>query len=134
MSHSYPVVHFEMPFDDADRMATFYSSAFGWNTQQFGPEMGNYVTAATAGSDEYGRPTQVGAINGGFFPRGEDAWAQGPSVVVGVDDIHAVIAKVTEAGGQVIGDPIEIPGVGLYVPFIDTEGNRASILQPAPRG
>jgi predicted enzyme related to lactoylglutathione lyase len=28
---------------------------------------------------------------------------------------------------------MQIPGVGRYVSFIDTEGNRASMLQPMPR-
>jgi predicted enzyme related to lactoylglutathione lyase len=28
---------------------------------------------------------------------------------------------------------MEIPGVGHYVSFIDTEGNRVSMLQPIPR-
>ena len=28
------VVHFEMPYDDRDRMAKFYASAFGWHTQK----------------------------------------------------------------------------------------------------
>jgi len=36
-------------------------------------------------------------------------------------------------GGRVLGEPMEIPGVGLYVSFDDTEGNRMSILQPVPR-
>jgi predicted enzyme related to lactoylglutathione lyase len=45
------------------------------------------------------------------------------------------LKKVTEAGGKVLGgqkpgEPDEIPGVGLYASFIDTEGNRVSILQP----
>jgi len=38
--------------------------------------------------------------------------------------------KIEKAGGKVPGEPMEIPGTGLYVSFIDTEGNRASILQP----
>jgi len=28
---------------------------------------------------------------------------------------------------------MKIPGVGQYVAFLDTEGNRASMLQPKPR-
>jgi predicted enzyme related to lactoylglutathione lyase len=31
----------------------------------------------------------------------------------------------------VLGEPMEIPGVGRYVSFIDPEGNRVSLLQPA---
>ena len=41
--------------------------------------------------------------------------------------------KVAEAGGKVLGEPMEIPGVGQYVSFFDTEGNRVSMLQPIPR-
>ncbi|MGZ5819707.1 MAG: hypothetical protein ACXWJD_13295, partial [Burkholderiaceae bacterium] len=46
-----PVVHFEMPYEDSDRMAQFYESAFGWKTQRLGQEMGNYVVVTTAISD-----------------------------------------------------------------------------------
>jgi predicted enzyme related to lactoylglutathione lyase len=59
--------------------------------------------------------------------------AQYPAVVIAVDDIRGAMRKVKDAGGNVIGDPMEIPGVGQYVSFFDTEGNRASILQPLPR-
>ena len=45
------VVHFEMPYGNRDRMAKFYESAFGWQTQKLGEEMGNYVLATTAESD-----------------------------------------------------------------------------------
>ena len=38
--------------------------------------------------------------------------------------------KVTEAGGKVLGEPMEIPGYGLYVSFFDSEGNRVSMMQP----
>jgi hypothetical protein len=44
------------------------------------------------------------------------------------------MAKVKGGGGQVLGEPMEIPGVGQYVSFTDTEGNRVGMLQPAPRG
>jgi uncharacterized protein len=63
-----PVVHFEMPYDDRERMAKFYGLAFGWQTQMFGEEMGNYVLATTTESDERG-PKSPGTINGGFFPK-----------------------------------------------------------------
>jgi uncharacterized protein len=53
--------------------------------------------------------------------------------VIAVDDIRAAMKKVAGAGGNVLGEPLEIPGVGLYVAFFDTEGNRASMLQPHPR-
>lgn len=126
-----PVVHFEMPAEDRNRMANFYTSVFGWKTQFYGEEMGNYVTVSTVETDEKGIPTVPGgAINGGFYPKREDMPAQYPSVVIAVNNIHESIKAINTSGGEVLGEPVEIPDVGLYVSFMDTEGNRVSILQP----
>ena len=125
-----PVVHFEMPAEDRKRMADFYTKVFGWKTQMLGPEMGNYVLATTTEVGKNGRPKNPGAINGGFFPKSEDKPVQYPSVVIAVEDIKKRMREVEKAGGKVLGQPMEIPGVGKYVSFMDTEGNRFSILQP----
>lgn len=138
MNKMNPVVHFEMPAEDKNRMAAFYTGAFGWQTVILGPEMGNYVVVSTTESDPddpSGRPLMPGAINGGFFDKTQDN--QHPSVVIAVDDIREAMRRVEEAGGKVLGgqtpgEPDEIPGIGLYVSFLDTEGNRVSMLQPAP--
>jgi uncharacterized protein len=127
-----PVVHFEMPYDNAERLAKFYQFAFGWQMQPMGEAMGNYVLATTTESDQKG-PKKPGAINGGFFPKKPDWPAQVPSVVIAVDDIKQTMKQVAKAGGQVLGEPMEIPGVGQYVSFTDTEGNRVSMLQPIRR-
>ena len=64
-SMSDPVVHFEMPYEDRDRMVRFYEKVFGWKAQKLGPEMGNYVLVTTAETDV--KPDAPrGAINGGF--------------------------------------------------------------------
>lgn len=128
-----PVVHFEMPYDDRARMAKFYQSAFGWQMQMLGDDMGHYVVATTTETGESG-PKRPGAINGGFYPRKADWPAQYPSVVIAVQDIRDAMKKVADAGGKVLGDPMEIPGVGQYVSFTDPEGNRVSMLQPVMRG
>lgn len=128
-----PVIHFEMPAEDRKRMAGFYTKVFGWKTQLLGEEMGNYVLATTTESDANGRPTKPGTINGGFFQKTDDKPSQYPSVVIYVEDIKEHMKKVEKAGGKVLGEPWDIPGVGLYVSFIDTEGNRVSMLQPTRR-
>ena len=124
-----PIVHFEMPYDNRQRMAKFYESAFGWQTRMLGEDMGNYVLAITTESDDNG-PKKPGAINGGLFPKKPDWPAQHPSIVIAVDDIKTSAKKIRDAGGTVLGEPMEIPGVGKYVSFTDTEGNRVSMLQP----
>jgi predicted enzyme related to lactoylglutathione lyase len=127
-----PVVHFEMPAEDRKRMATFYTKAFGWQTQMMGEDMGNYVLAkTTAEVDKTGRPKKGGIINGGFYTKSADMPAQYPSVVIAVENIKKSMTKVTKAGGKVIGEPMAIPGVGMYVSFFDTEGNRVSLMEPA---
>jgi uncharacterized protein len=123
-----------MPYEDSDRVAKFYAEAFGWRMDISGEEMGNYVLAETTASDGNGRPTIPGTINGGFFPRKPDWPAQYPSVVIAVDDIQAAIEKVEGAGGKMLGEAMEIPGVGKYVSFTDSEENRVSLLQPQMLG
>ena len=49
-----PVVHFEMPAEHKNRMADFYTKAFGWKTQMLGPEMNEYVLVTTTEPDENG--------------------------------------------------------------------------------
>jgi predicted enzyme related to lactoylglutathione lyase len=128
-----PVVHFEMPYDNRDRMAAFYRSVFGWEVQMLGEDMGNYVLATTCKpGHDVKAPADAprGAINGGFFARNPEWPAQVPSIVIAVDDIRAAMKRVNEAGGEVLGEPMEIPGIGQYVSFFDTEKNRVSMLQP----
>ena len=128
-----PVIHFEMPAEDRKRMSEFYTKTFGWQANQLGPEMGNYVVVMTTESNKNG-PKKPGAINGGFYQKTNDKPSQYPSVVIAVDDIKAHMKKVKGAGGKILGEPWDITGVGLYVSFLDTEGNRVGMLQPKPMG
>jgi len=125
-----PVVHFEMPAEDRKRMRKFYERTFGWKTEDLGSKMGDYVLVTTTETDESHRPKMPGMINGGFYPKKNDWPAQYPSVVIAVEDIEAAMKHVAEAGGQVLGEPMTIPGYGLYVSFFDTEGNRVSMMEP----
>jgi uncharacterized protein len=137
-----PVVHFEMGYNDKDRIRKFYEEVFGWETKQLGDEFGNYITADTTESDEKG-PLKAGGINGGFYQKTEDSLSHAPSFVVQVEDIKVSMKAVEEAGGKILGstdqsgkqsmEPQAIPGVGLWVSIMDTEGNRVSMLEPADK-
>ena len=139
MSKMNPVIHFEMPAENQKRMADFYTKTFGWKIQQLGAEMGNYMVVSTSETDEKTmRPKEAGMINGGFHQKSEDMGSAFPSVVIAVEDIRESMKKVADAGGKILGgdpkkpgEPGDIPGVGLYCSFIDTEGNRVSMLQPS---
>jgi len=127
------VVHFEMPAEDIKRMANFYSSVFGWKTQQMGEEMGNYVVASTTEAGEDGRPKTPGALNGGFYPKRAEDTNDCPSVVIATENLQQSMRKVVAAGGKLLGEPMDIPGVGSFISFFDTEGNRVRLLQPLMR-
>jgi len=128
------VIHFEMGANDTARMQKFYQTAFGWQTQQLGEEMGQYVLATTSETDANGMVKTPGTINGGFYKKTEDPTSHAPSVVIGVGNLNESMEKVVAAGGKLLGEPMEIPGVGMWVSFLDTEGNRVSMMQPNSRG
>lgn len=126
-----PVVHFEMPYENASRVSDFYKKAFGWEMQPQPAEYGGYVVAVTTEVDEKSqRPKEPGAINGGFYPKEKSANPY-PSFVIGVEDINQTLLSIKKAGGTVISEAAEIPQLGMWAVFIDTEGNKVSVLQPS---
>ena len=127
------VVHFEMPAKDKERVSKFYSNAFGWDMKVLGAEMGNYVLAGTTETDENNMVKTPGTINGGFYEYKDEPGFQYPSVVVAVDNLQESIEKVKTEGGEIVGEEMDIPGIGKFVSIKDTEGNRVGMLQPNPR-
>ncbi len=128
-----PVVFFELPAQDRKRMSDFYTHTFGWKTEQLGPAHGNYVVVTTTDTDVSGRPTMPGTINGGFFQKKNPDVESSPypCLVIAVEDIKMHMKRVEKSGGKILGEPWDIPGFGLYVSFLDTEGNRLSMMQPS---
>lgn len=117
-----PVIHFEFPVDDPDRARAFYETVFDWQTRPLGPEFGNFVLAFTADTDDSTRIPKVrGAINGGFSYRADPD--TGVRVTVLVDDLKASLEKIEDAGGTIVSQITELPGVGLFATFADPEGN-----------
>lgn len=96
--------------------------------QQMGPDMGEYVVVIT------GDATEPGGINGGIFttPPGATKELNAYSCVVGVENIDQSMDKVKAAGGELLGEKMDIPTVGTFVRCRDTEGNIFTMLQPLP--
>lgn len=126
----YPVIHFEIPAEDRNRVTDFYRKVFGWQAEMLGPDMNDYVLVSTTENDGNGMPKKPGAINGGIYKKSSEGSVHHPSLVIGVDDINTSIEQVNAAGGTVLGKPDHIPGVGAFVYFKDTEGNILGILEP----
>lgn len=122
-----PVIHFEIPANNTKSLQDFYGQAFGWQTTSLDPD-GNFVMAFTEETDGETRlPKKRGFINGGFFKKSGES--RGIKLTILVDDIKEAMKKVEAAGGKVLGEPFEMPGVGLFVDFEDPEGNVITLNQ-----
>jgi uncharacterized protein len=114
------VVHFEIPVDDVDRARGFYRTVFEWGLQPM--EDYDYTLALTTPIDEETQtPTDPGAINGGLRPR--TAETPTPRIVIHVDSIDESLKKIESEGGSVVSPRAEMPGMGAYAYFKDSEGN-----------
>src|SRR5262245_42740424 len=131
-NHMNRVVHFEIPADDLERAKNFYKENFGWKLNQFGPEMGNYVLVHTGPTDDQGMPQDKAFINGGIMPR--DPSARSPVIVISVDEADQTVEKVKNSGGKLVGEILDIPGVGRYARVQDPEGNVIGVIKPLMRG
>ena len=117
------VLHFEIPVDDRARAKEFYRSAFDWQLDDADMGGGNiYTTVITTPIDEQSRiPTEPGAINGGLMQRTPDTPV--PVITIGVAGIDDALKKVEAGGGSVVQPRTEIPNMGAFAYFKDSEGN-----------
>jgi uncharacterized protein len=113
------VVHFEVPFDDADRARGFYKEIFGWQLQEM-PEM-NYTLVMSGPSGDSG-PTETGFINGGMMAR-QGGPAQGPVIVIDVESIDATLERIRARGGSAVGEKMPVGETGFAAYAKDSEGN-----------
>jgi len=129
------VVHFEISYDELDRVKRFYSEVFGWAFQDLGEEMGGYVLVYPNGDVNEARSAD--GINGGMMRRSEPGATVGPPnafvCTISVDDVEAALMKVEEAGGEVEIPAGVVPGIGTLAYVRDTENNLVGILQALAR-
>ncbi len=121
------VVHFELPADDVERAQAFYREAFDWNMNSM-PGMG-YTMVGTSPTDESGRPTEPGTINGGMLAR--QAPITAPTITIGVEDIDATLNTIEKLGGRTALGKQPVGDMGFSAYFVDTEGNVVGLWQNA---
>jgi uncharacterized protein len=121
------VVHFEVPFDDADRARDFYKEVFDWQIQPM-PEM-NYNMVSTGPTSDQGMPSEPGFIGGGMMQR--QAPVNSPVITLAVDDIDATINAIEKHGGAAVGEKMAVGDMGFAAYFSDSEGNLMGLWQNA---
>ena len=114
--------HFEIPANDPDAVAKFYTNLFGWKITSWGdPSMGYWLI--DTGKEGPG-------INGGLLRRQHP---EQPCVnTIEVANLDASIAKALELGGQVAVPKMPIPTVGWLTYFKDVDGNIFGMMQTDP--
>ena len=121
------VVHFEVPFDDADRARGFYREVFDWQIQSM-PEMG-YNIVSTGPVGDQGMPTEPGYIGGGMLARQDPVST--PVITLQVDDIDATLTTVEKHGGTTVTGKTPVGDMGFSAYFTDSEGNLMGLWQTA---
>ncbi len=112
------IVHFEIPAADVDKMSKFYSDLFGWKfDKQSMPGM-DYWMIATGGQSD---------LAGGMYKKMDES--EKPRFYVQVDNIDDHTNRFKSAGGMVIVEKQEIPGMGWSVIGTDPEGNHLGLFQ-----
>jgi hypothetical protein len=114
---SAPVVHFEIPAEDIEKLSSFYTKLLGWKFAKASmpPEAPPYWLITT-------KPKQKDpGINGGMFKRMDST--QRTINYVMVTGIDQYAKKLEELGGKVVMPKQQVPQVGYFVVAMDPEGN-----------
>ena len=116
-----PVVHWELWSQDPEKASAFYKQVFDWEVRHI-PEM-DYRMVETGGE---------GGINGGIMKPKSGPWPGNLTFYIDVDDLDAYGRKITGAGGKIIVDKMDVPGVGQFSLFEDPDGRVLGLWKQKP--
>jgi uncharacterized protein len=123
------VEHFEIPADDTDRVLNFYKTVFGWEVN---PVPGiDYIRLLATRVDGKMTSERPFDINGAIIQRNNEV--SGPVVTISVDDMDAILNKISKTGGEVLRGKTEFGNRGYTAYFKDTEGNVMGLWQVRTR-
>lgn len=103
----------EITVGSVEGAKTFYSEAFGWTFNDYGPDYAGIV----------GKHREVGGLTTG------EASGGGPLVVLYSSDLDASLTAVVASGGKIVTPPFEFPG-GRRFHFADPFGNELAVWSP----
>jgi predicted enzyme related to lactoylglutathione lyase len=106
---------------DIDAAAAFYGGLFGWSVEE------GENSEQTGG---YRQATLRGKPVAGVMPLMQEGQPPAWSTYVSVEDADATAAKVREAGGMVMAEPMDVMDLGRMAIFADTTGAVFGVWQP----
>ncbi|MGN6350439.1 MAG: VOC family protein [Candidatus Nitrosocosmicus sp.] len=118
------VEYFQIPADDISRAKEFYNKVFGWEMQKWNnSENSDQEYWMFQTKDDEGNP----GLGGGLMKR------QSPQHTVTnfitVSSIEEYSSNIEQSGGKVIMPKTEIPNMGFFAVFLDTENNMFGIFE-----
>jgi uncharacterized protein len=114
-----PSTTMELTVTDLEQAKRFYTQAFGWQFNDYGPEYAGIQS-----------PLGESAPEVGGLRTGQEVRAGGPFVLLYSTDLDRSVEAVKDAGGQVVNGPYEFPG-GRRFHFTDPSGNELGVWAEA---
>jgi len=108
--HDRRVDYVEFSVTDVAAAKRFYSQAFGWRFEDYGPDYASFAD---------------GRLTGGFA-KVEGVKAGGPLIVIFALDLAAAESRVKQAGGRIVKPVFSFPG-GRRFHFTDPSGNELAV-------
>jgi predicted enzyme related to lactoylglutathione lyase len=103
---------------DLDATKAFYASVLGWEYTGGEPEFGGYLTVTVDGRMAAGMGPQQD-------PNDPPRW----TTYFAADDAAATAARIKDAGGRVLVEPMEVGPMGTMVIALDPQGNPFGLWQ-----
>ncbi|MGH8965013.1 MAG: VOC family protein [Actinomycetes bacterium] len=117
-SHRHHAIDYiELTVTDLDQAKRFYTAAFGWAFNDYGPEYAG-IQGPPGGAE-------VGGLS-----LDKEVRTGGPLVLLFSNDLDQTVSAVNEAGGRVVNGPYEFPG-GRRFHFQDPSGNELGVWAEA---
>lgn len=108
----------DLAVDDVAKARSFYSTLFGWEVEEGSPEHGGYANSHKDGH-------LVAGITPKMDPSQPSVW----TTYLAADDLDATVAKVREAGGQVVAGPLDVGDLGRFAVAVDPAGASVGFWQ-----
>ena len=105
----------ELVVTDLEVAKRFFTTAFGWSFQDYGPGYASILSPRGDGSEV-----------GGLLLADEPRPVGGPLVLLYSDDLDATRTAIAEAGGRILQEPYAFPG-GRRLHFADPTGNELGV-------
>jgi predicted enzyme related to lactoylglutathione lyase len=120
--------YFDLTVDDLGKACAFFGRVLGWRFERF-PMPYEYYRIRAGEAEEVGIDGGIGAIEDAPLSGGKPL----TQLTIPVPDLDEFVAKVRDAGGQIVEPKLPIPGIGWYATCAEPGGLKFGMIQADPR-